>query len=368
MPRSLPEHASIKALKKQAKSLLKARQQANPEESIGLQECQHLLAKEYGFEKWENLKRQVLFQACVTGNLCAVKEWLAAGGDLEFRQGKGDMTPLMAASSYGDLAVVKALVEAGANVSAVNGSESTALGFASWPGHLEIVEYLLQNDADNNRGMPLQQAASHGNLDVVKALVEAGADLNAIDEDGGTALSWAADPGRFEVIKYLVEHGADVNAGKNALATACENGHLDIARYLIDAGAGIEAGLGEHDMTPLVAAAINDHRDVVDLLLERGADLHAKGDFALEWAAQLGKTEMVDYLLSLGADINAGGPLGIPVLQQVTDDGKLKIVKFLVERGADSDLPSPDGTTARAVAVDAGQTQIIAVFDAMRRP
>jgi hypothetical protein len=60
MPRPLPTHASLEALKKQAKSLLKSRRQQEPEKAIRLQECQHLLAQDYGFKNWSDLKKSVL--------------------------------------------------------------------------------------------------------------------------------------------------------------------------------------------------------------------------------------------------------------------------------------------------------------------
>ncbi|MBL7077681.1 MAG: phosphotransferase [Kiritimatiellae bacterium] len=63
MPRSLPEHASLEALKKQAKALLKSRRQEDPDLSVGLQECQHALAQDYGFKNWTELKKTVLGKA-----------------------------------------------------------------------------------------------------------------------------------------------------------------------------------------------------------------------------------------------------------------------------------------------------------------
>lgn len=63
MPRSLPEHASLETLKKQAKALLKSRREESPEESVGLQECQHVLARDYGFNSWSELKETVLGKA-----------------------------------------------------------------------------------------------------------------------------------------------------------------------------------------------------------------------------------------------------------------------------------------------------------------
>jgi hypothetical protein len=63
MPRSLPENASLEALKKQAKALLKSRKQQAPDKPAGLQECQHALAQDYGCRDWAELKKTVLGKA-----------------------------------------------------------------------------------------------------------------------------------------------------------------------------------------------------------------------------------------------------------------------------------------------------------------
>ena len=57
MTRPLPQHPSLETLKKQAKALQRARRQEHPDQAVGLQECQHLLAHDYGFGNWVELKK-----------------------------------------------------------------------------------------------------------------------------------------------------------------------------------------------------------------------------------------------------------------------------------------------------------------------
>ena len=80
-------------------------------------------------------------------------------------------------------------------------------------------------------------AASHGRLDMVRLLVEAGADVNIRDEDGSTALMCSAEHGHAHIVKYLLQNPetdvlAKDNDGLTALAVAMEAGHRDLVSVL----------------------------------------------------------------------------------------------------------------------------------------
>ena len=110
------------------------------------------------------------------------------------------------------------------------GIVNKALAVVSANGHLDIVKYLVENGADANVNYALKWASMNGHLEVIKYLVEHGADITA---DGNHALRWASRNGHLEVVKYLVEHGADVTAVDNyAIRWASENGYIEIVEYL----------------------------------------------------------------------------------------------------------------------------------------
>ena len=141
---------------------------------------------------------------------------------------------LIKASRLGDLEKVKELVEQGSKVNQEDKNGNTALIYAEEKGHLGTAEYLRQKMNELNE---LCAAAEAGHLDIVKTLIEHGADVNAVAREGWTALLIAADYGHFGIVKTLIEHGADVNAvGKDfmiALLNTTNVAHSDIAEYLI---------------------------------------------------------------------------------------------------------------------------------------
>jgi len=91
----------------------------------------------------------------------------------------------------------------------------------------------------------LLRASREGNTAEVRSLLDAGAEVNATDDDGFTALIWALTAGSPEVVRLLIYSGADVNAQDNygitALIAASQYGHTDISKLLIEGGADISA-------------------------------------------------------------------------------------------------------------------------------
>jgi ankyrin repeat protein len=150
----------------------------------------------------------------------------------------------------GNLTETKRRIEAGENLEQTNSWGATPLYLAVLNSHKSLVEYLVAKGARVNISTtgkeswtPLHKAADLGQLDVVKLLLEKGADLEAKTQWGGTPLYVTAFRGQLEVAKYLVSKGADINIvttdGWTPLTKCAELGHIQLAKFFINQGVDI---------------------------------------------------------------------------------------------------------------------------------
>lgn len=224
---------------------------------------------------------------------------------------------LMIAVSAGDLNKTKELIEKGADVNAPDsGTGVTPLILASLRGHIEIVKLLLDNGADisatSKRGVTAVMAAG---LDPANREIE-----ELLSRKASTRrLSDAAARGAIEEVVALIDQGADVNSGFprtgiTPLMRAAMNGDLKTVELLLDKGAEVNAKsvLG---FTALMAASMDSsNTPVAELLLRRGADptvKSASGKTALDYSSLLNDMRAPVMRQSVRLDIrdpNSGSP------------------------------------------------------------
>ncbi|CAL1129723.1 unnamed protein product, partial [Cladocopium goreaui] len=194
------------------------------------------------------------------------------------------------------------------NPNCVDEMERTPLLIASKAGHLDAVRCLLEAQAEVNRSSaqgytPVGVAAYRGDLEMLDSLVAAAADIEKASLRGFTALHGAAHGNSAAVIGRLLEVRANLERttvrGKTALCIASEKGFSEVVRCLLDAGAEVE-GCYEPSSTkktaPLLAAAEQGHVEVVDLLLQRQAEVNrssSRGFTALHAAAENGQVPVM---------------------------------------------------------------------------
>lgn len=225
------------------------------------------------------------------------------------------------AAGCGDIEFVKFLVGIGVDVNAdleVVAEYQSALATAAAGGHLEVVKYLLSKGSTLN----------------TPSCPEAARRAHKFSFWDRTPLRAASESGSIEVVEALLRAGADVN-GDGALRVAASKGHLSVALRLLEAGAdvnlGVRFGYGEDQIAPLQAAAQGGHVDMIEALLEANAD--ASGA-ALYSASEQGFNAIVERLIDAGVDVNASVDSYGTALHGAARMGRVDTVDLLLRSGA----------------------------------
>ncbi|KAI0512690.1 hypothetical protein F5B22DRAFT_648539 [Xylaria bambusicola] len=205
------------------------------------------------------------------------------------------------------------------------------------------------NTACESETSPLSAAARNGHADIVRFLVDKGADIHRpLQDDYRSVLEVAISRGHIDIVRFLVDKGANINQPLqahycSALAAAAERGQIDMVRYLVDKEANINQLLnGYFYNSALAAAAHYGHLDVVRFLVGRGAFVNMPSQTrvdtsALYVAAKWGYLEVVQFLVDKGAILNVprqgGGDICL-ALGAARRERRHSVVAFLISKGA----------------------------------
>uniref|UniRef100_A0A8D2CQS1 Protein TANC2 n=1 Tax=Sciurus vulgaris TaxID=55149 RepID=A0A8D2CQS1_SCIVU len=224
---------------------------------------------------------------------------------------------------------------------------------------------------------PILCVQSHlGHEEVVTLLLEFGACLDGMSENGMTALCYAAAAGHMKLVCLLTKKGARVDhldkKGQCALVHSALRGHGDILRYLLTCewSAGPpQPALRKNQalQQALTAAASMGHGAVVQCLLgmEEEHEIEVNGtdtlwgETALTAAAGRGKLEVCELLLQRGAAVSRTNRRGVPPLFCAARQGHWQIVRLLLERGCDVNLSDKQGRTPLMVAACEGHLSTV---------
>jgi ankyrin repeat protein len=380
-----------------------------------------------------------LILASRNGSAAMVEALLKAGADPS-NGTSTEVSPLMSAAAAGNADAVRALIDGGADLNvreATNGQ--TALMFAAWENRPEAIKLLIEKGAHpglislvtilnepmfDDDGLPVPKrkgaqsgansviggmtallfAARDGNLEAVRALVEAGVDVNQVSGgDASSPISIAIANGHYTVGKYLLDHGADPNLANldgltplfatvnmryapvswapNPRTDQEEVDSLELLQALLEGGANPNARVrkklwfspSSHDRswvdhrggTSFWRAAMSSDVEAMRILVKGGADANLATDAGvtplmvaagLGWSGNFTQNapdswmDAVKYCLELGADVNATDRKGFTALHGAASLGDNEMVQYLVDHGARVDLVNKDGNSVADMA------------------
>ncbi|XP_057668460.1 ankyrin repeat domain-containing protein 50 [Diorhabda carinulata] len=271
-----------------------------------------------------------------------------------------------------DQKVLKLLLEAGAVEQAdVDGCDyESQLSLASTSS--EPSPEPLFDIHDMHGQAALHVAARLGQAQVVKVLLEAGANADQADVDGWTPLRAAAWGGHTEVVELLVKHGCSLDSvdaeNRTALRAAAWSGHEEIVKILLQNGANVN--LTDHEgRTALIAAAYMGHADIVEHLLNFGADINhadADGRTALSVAALCAPrtpgANVVATLLERNATVDYKDKEGMTPLLVASFEGHRDVCELLLENEADVDHCDHGGRSPLWAAASMGHAPVVALL------
>ena len=282
------------------------------------------------------------------------------------RRDQKSKTPLFVAAQNGHQHVISLLLKGGADVNAecppgdfAGEDLQSALQVAIIRGDQHIAQCILDERKDlsnKTKNKACFEAVRLDNMDMLRALLANGAEVNATGKGGSTVLHLAAYNNHSQSVQLLLKAGATINAtdseGSTPLHSAAKSYSeaSDSIRMLLETGAHVNA-IDSRGRTALHNAARSHNSYSVQLLLKTGANIHAadsEGRTPLHSAASgyLDSLEAVRLLLESEANVNAKDLKGQTALHLAADRNNCEIVQLLLENRADINARDDEGRTA----------------------
>ena len=232
------------------------------------------------------------------------------------------------------------------------------LARAAFYGRTKVLEACLHAGIHPDMHGALCNACGNGQIGPIKILVKAGANVNSRCELGGTPLTRSAGGGKLNEVEYLLEQGARLDG---ALTAAVYGGFPKVVEFLISRGANLEEHGDGEGLTPLTAACHSGHlkgHAIAMLLINAGANVNyvRKSDeiTPLKFAAASATPEVVQALLDHGAEVDGPAGTAVTALMSAARANNVATLDVLLRKGANADLPCglpwAQGRTAEGLA------------------
>ncbi|KAF3287442.1 hypothetical protein TWF970_007167 [Orbilia oligospora] len=311
--------------------------------------------------------RTPLLQAVIAQHQPIVELLLKHKADTECEF--GGSTAILRAMKLGNETLVNLLIENDADLGASERKIGyTPLIYATCFGNVGMVRLLLNQDAaieakDDTGNTSLLHAAYSGRVEMVELLLSRGAETNFTNQMGFSPLMAAASRGRGAVVKlFLAQDGVDADfEGPDYMMTpllaAASQGHKQVVEMLLATGAVNVNHKDFSGMTPLMVAAMGGHEEIVELLLAKSAVNPNResdtGQTALSLAAQKGHEAVVKLLLAKGyVDLNSRDREYQTPLFWAVKMGHMVVTELLLSNNdVHPDLKDKNGRTPLSLAV-----------------
>ena len=211
--------------------------------------------------------------------------------------------------------------------------------------------------------------SEEGNIDLIRLLIQRGADVNKKDDFGRTPIMYASYTGQTEVVRILLDNGAYVNEIDSQditalmLASQGEQDNTDTVKLLIDRRADVNMKDNTGNTALMFAIRGGANTEIVKMLLYNGADVNVQNEITkqtpLLYASSVSNTEIVKMLIQRGADVHKQNKFGYTALIEASRKGKIDIVKLLIYKKVDLNVKDSYGNTAIMFAHSNKHTEIV---------
>lgn len=267
------------------------------------------------------------------------------GVNLEDKNSEG-LTPLLSAAQSGNLEMVKFLIDMGADLKVKDIFQHTTLYFALRSGNVELVNFLMTK----------KKASLNSNI------------------GGDRPLNISAEMGDIEMVKFLVKNGANLNAkdawGNTPLMDAINYNKTEVSKFLLESGAAgakpsaedvsarSEGPIQITGQDPLTNVLLRGDLSQVKLFFSKKDSLDTKdifGNTPLLFAAYKNvDLEIIKFLVDKGGDINEQNKGGLSLIHYAAFHQNIEEIKYLLKKGADPNMQDTSGNTPLFAAVDSG--------------